>query len=311
MKLGVWRQFLVAALSLLPLQFSFGAEAGMPSAGELIALAPRISFEEEDIFSFEVRGTIRGEGRGLRFIVLGQRPDRYTLALIDPQDGTPIAVATQGRLAFYNPLKEDVTILEPMHPVFVMALKEATDREGLDFDMSIGFSNDIDDANKIIIDVRSLVATGQLPHQVSASGKDRYVLERQLRSGSKVVAQIKKTRKEGHYESIELEPVLTLDGIRVNHEIPPQRFAFPGTALKSSGLAINEIEDKPGTGPGTFDGMRAMGLAIWARAVMHGLTEDTELELTDIERARLEQADKKIAATLRDVFAEILAPPQR
>ncbi len=291
---------------LLPFTPSL-ADVNTPSAESLITSAPRISLEEKDISTFEVRGTMSGDV-SLRFIISGQKPDRYSLALLDPHDDTPIAVATQERLTYYNPLTGKVTVVKNMAPTFELSMRDEKGPEpGNTLNFSFGFAPPVE-KRPSVVDIRSLLSIGTF--EVHAN-KEMLVLDGKSSRGSRTTAYFRQRGTHSSCERIELtppdakdgKPIFVLDSIMVNPTLPPQRFVFPEESLKTSGMPVAEIDNGPET---SETDMKNILAALAARAMMYDLVKNSELKLTVAEWNQLKKSDKKIASSLRAIFAEQL-----
>lgn len=223
----------VAALvaAILP-----SARAEEPSVRDLIALAPVLDSAEEGCRSLDIGGYIgddKGPGPRLRFRALYRAPDRFSLLLSDPTDGTPLAFCSGRKIFVYDPVSPAVYYSENSGFRLEMNFKN----ENLNFQCNyLLWSHD---RPRILLDLRSVLAgisdvaraTNETPvGDVVKLGENKYKF-------SLKDTQMSETRfyvdlfNKCHYTSVAFvcdgRIDLCLDNIGFNVPIEDDLFAFP------------------------------------------------------------------------------------
>jgi hypothetical protein len=80
----------------------------LPSAQQLLPLAPHLSLQEKDLRSFQATGRLDWQQVRLKFELCAEKPDRTALRVLDSRDRTPILWATGREFLFYDPLEDEV-----------------------------------------------------------------------------------------------------------------------------------------------------------------------------------------------------------
>jgi len=251
----------------------------LPSAQQLLLLAPHLSLQEKDIRSFETTGRFDLERVHLKFALFAEKPDRTSLRVLDVKDNTPILWASGGAFMFYDPLADEVVMGEGV-PFFRFRMgkagKEAKEDEAGKEELAFGFglSTDVTTAaSGITLDLRSLWNDLQDVPEVRPGPSEILLLHGRTKRGGQIIAHIHPGRAAGPYTRLDLylpkaekvqEPFCTLNGIKVNQPLRPGRFDFPKEFLLNSGLRVRQIESREGAGV-LFD----MGRCL--RAMLAGL----------------------------------------
>lgn len=292
------------------------------TAKKLLKLAPRISLGEEGISTFEVKGTIKNEGKQLRFIISGQKPDRLAFSLFEPTSGSPIVACAEKSCMFYNPISAEVLLAQAI-PKFVMMVEKKS--KGFDLDdphspMDFDFSPAQDATKqktvyKTVIDIPSFWV-GVQSFDVSIVGDNQFRVEGKTKRGGKVVAYITPSRKEGPYTRLELyeshgagdQPTVILDSIIINQPLSEGRFSFPErsafSALSTTNILINGGDLKA-------QFMRAfmnrLVLVYKDKPELKALVEKRTGSPLDWEK--IEKEDKKAIGILKSIFSEEVVVP--
>ena len=268
------------------LLFLFGVECPpshaqpLPTAEQLLPLAPHLSLQEKDLRSFRAAGRFDWEQVHLKFELFAEKPDRTALRVLDSRDRTPILWASGREFLFYDPLADEVVMGNGV-PFFVLRMEKESnpareeDRGKGSLKFGFGISTDVTNAaSGLAVDLRSFWINTQGAPEVRAGEGGILLLYGKSPRGGRVIAHIHPDRDAGPYKRFELfmpdggkEPFCILEEITVNQPSKPGPFAFPRKFLLNSGLPVREI--KPGEAGFSLD-MGRLVRALLARMAIHG-----------------------------------------
>lgn len=255
----------------------------LPSAEQLLPLAPHLSLQGKDLHSFRAAGQFNWEQVRLKFELFAEKPDRTALHILDSRDRTPILWASGREFFFYDPLADEVVIGRGV-PFFVMRMEKESEsakeedrgKENLKF--GFGVSTNINNAaSGLTVDLKSFWVNVQGVPEVRAGEEGTWLLEGKTSRGGRFIAHIQPARNAGPYKRFEVfmakggkEPFCTLEEITVDQPVKPGQFDFPKRYLQNSGLRTRRMK------PGEADSILSMGKllrALLARMAIHGVEE--------------------------------------
>ncbi len=255
----------------------------LPSAQQLLPLAPHLSLEEKDLRSFRASGRLDWEQVHLKFELFAEKPDRTAFRVLDSKDRTPILWASGREFLFYDPLADEMVTGRGV-PFFHLRM-EKEDNPAREEDrgkgrliLGFGISTNVTKAaSGLAMDLKSFWMNVQGVPEVRAGEEGNLLLEGKTSRGGRIIAHIQPARDAGPYKRFELytaeggkEPFCTLEEITVNQPLKTGHFDFPKKYLLSSGLRIRQIE--PGEAGLPLD-MGKLVRAILARMAIHGAEE--------------------------------------
>ncbi len=284
---------------------------------KLLKLAPRISLDEKDLSTFEIKGTIADKQAQVQFVVSGKQPDQIALSLADSTTETPILAGADNSFMAYDSISAEVLLGQGI-PKFVFSLEN----EGFDEQSVIlawGFLPIEDETQaetniyETVIDISSFLKC--IPsYKVSTKDNIHFILEGKSKRGSRVVAYVTPSREEGPYTRLELykpdtaddQPYLILDDIRINPQLPEETFSFPDTSLFRSILPTRRISLND-------ENHKQLSFQLWravaARLALTG--EDNSESRKEIEEVwgesfdwkKIKKKDEKAVPLLKSIFA--------
>jgi hypothetical protein len=255
----------------------------LPSAQQLLPLAPHLSLEEKDLRSFRAAGRFHWERVHLKFELFAEKPDRTALRVLDSKDGTPILWASGKDFLFYDPLADEVVMGSGV-PFFILRMetektpeREKNQNKG-NLKFGFGISTDVSQAaSGLAVDLKSFWTNVQGLPEVRAGEEGTLLLDGKTSRGGRIIAHIHPARDAGPYKRFELfmaeggkEPFCTLEEITVNQLSKPGQFEFPKRFLQNSGLRIRQME--PGEAGSSLD-LGKLVRSILARMAIHGAEE--------------------------------------
>ena len=255
----------------------------LPSAQQLLPLAPHLSLQEKDLRSFRATGRLDWEQVHLKFELCAEKPDRTALRVLDSKDHTPILWASGREFLFYDPLADEVVLGKGV-PFFHLRMEKESepakegDRGKGNLILGFGISTDVTKAaSGLAVDLKSFWMNVQGVPEVRAGKEGTLLLYGRSPRGGRIIAHIHPARDAGPYKRFELfmaeggkEPFCTLEEITVNQPSKPGQFNFPKRFLLNSGLPVRQIE--PG-GSGYSLDMGRLVRAMLARMAIHGAEE--------------------------------------
>lgn len=318
---------IILAILMSSWDYGFSEDSSTTNAEAMLKLAPRISLEEKNVSTFEVKGILTANGIQLRFIVSGKKPDQLTLKLLDPRDGTPIMVGAGNSFMMYDPVSSEV-LLGRAVPVFTLSAKESdkTDPDNYNLVMSFGYRSVRDEKKEgedkeempstTVVDIHSLIASLIQPFEVKTKDGKRFVVEGKTKRGGRLVAYVIPLRKEGPYTRLELykadiagdQPFLVLDDIVLNQQLPEGHFSLPEKKLLASALPTKQMTtDNALT---TIFSLGRFFRTIMARLVLAGVDDPTfrstveKMSMRKLDWQKLEKEDKKATTILKSIFGD-------
>ena len=268
-------------LFLFWVECPFSPAQTLPSAQQLLPLAPHLSLQEKDLRSFRVAGWLDLEPLRLKFELFAEKPDRTALRVLDAKDRTPILWAARREFMIYDPLADEVGMGKGA-PFFHLrvekesnsAKEEDRGKENLIFKFGIS-SNVATAASGLVVDLKSFWLKTQGVPEVRAGEGGILLLYGKSPRGGRIIAHIRPDRDAGPYKRFELfmpdggkEPFCILEEITVNLPSKPGQFDFPKKYLLNSGLRIRQIELGESAFP-SLDMARVVR-ALLARMAIHG-----------------------------------------
>lgn len=271
------------------LLFLFGVECPtpdaqtLPSAQQLLPLAPNLSLQEKDLRSFRATGRLDWEQVHLKFEVCAEKPDRTALRVLDAKDRTPILWASGREFLFYDPLADEVVMGSGV-PFFVMRMEKESDsakeedrgKGNLKFGFGVS-TNVTNAASGLTVDLKSFWMNVQGVPEVRAGEEGNLLLEGKTSRGGRIIAHIHPARNAGPYKRFELfmpeggkEPFCTLEEITVDQPSKPGHLGLPKRFLRNSGLRVRQME--PGEAGFPLD-MGKLVRALLARMAIQGVEE--------------------------------------
>ena len=297
-----------ALFSCLPLFLPAIALPGELSPQQLLDLAPRLSLDQRSLQSFHFAGQLEAGYLKWAFDLACEHTGHYALDISDAHDGTPVAVAVDGRLVIYD---------APAGRVFV----SGTDRVALNFVAAVrgnqmkvdwGIDNHANARDAAEIDLRSFVAGLTAPTARRERGGTYTLTGRTKSQSNTITVRIDLARKcpyvrldsVGVKDSVQLH----FTDIRRGEPIPPSRWAFPSVAALPQGVVMN-MDDL--TEVGMKNALAAVGLSFAYRAAI----DHPELRLNwegnhghvDWEKARQQDAD--LSAAIRSSITDARKRP--
>jgi hypothetical protein len=226
----------------------------LPSAQQLLILAPHLSLQEKDINSFQATGKFDFEQISLKFELFAERPDKTALRVLDPQDSTPILWACSGEFMFYDPLADEIVIGKG-NPLFVFRMEKVSQevkQDGLgEEQLSFGFGVSTEAATSVsgmALDLRSFWMNRKSLPEVHPGEKGTFLLRGRTQKGGRIIAHVNPARSGGPYERFELfmsdagkDPFCSLDKIAINQPLKSSRFDFPKKFMLDSGMRIRQM----------------------------------------------------------------------
>jgi len=255
----------------------------LPSAQQLLPLAPHLSLQEKDLRSFRTTGRLDWQQVHLKFELCAEKPDRTALRVLDSRDHTPILWASGREFLFYDPLEDEVVMGKGV-PFFHLRMEKESnpereeDRGKGNLILEFGISTDVTTASSgLSVDLKSFWMNAEGVPEVRAGKEGILLLNGRTPRGGRIVAHIHPSRDAGSYKRFELfiaegakEPFCTLEEITFNQPSKPGQFIFPKRFLVNSGLPVRQIEpDKTGF---SLD-MGRLVRAMLARMAIYGAEE--------------------------------------
>ena len=318
-----------AVLFMYCCAFAVDAE-NVHDAKALIGLAPVISLDEAGVSSFEVKGTLDYGSFFLRFVILGQEPDRISMWVLDPNDNTPILIGTGGSYMLYSPVASELLMWDMVSSFRLCIEKSAADPDGLkDDEQKLVFNfflhthkekKDYTEKDKTerqtLINIRPILETLLNSLKVERQPDGSYLLSGRTARGSGIKAYVDPGREEGPYKRVELfnadndnTPFIVLDHVRLNQPISPDSFVFPRQKILDCGLKVKELSTE-----GMINTMISMGRlaqTFFVRFVLSGREVDPQMKQAaeklipqGVDWDNLKKQDKEAGKILRDVFKE-------
>jgi hypothetical protein len=255
----------------------------LPSAQQLLLLAPHLSLQEKDLHSFRAAGRLDWQQVQLKFELFAEKPDRTALRVLDSKDRTPILWASRREFLFYDPLANEVVMGKGV-PFFHLRMEKESnpareeDRGKGNLIFGFGISSNVTKAaSGLAVDLKSFWMNTQGIPEVRSGEEGTLLLHGRTPRGGRIIAHIHPARDAGPYKRFELfmaeggkEPFCTLEEITVNQPSKPGQFNFPKRFLLNSGLPVRQIE--PG-GAGFSLDMGRLVRAMLARMAIHGAEE--------------------------------------
>ena len=255
----------------------------LPTAQQLLPLAPHLSLEEKDLRSFRAAGRFDLEQVHLKFELFAEKPDRTALRVLDARDRTPILWASGGEFLFYDPLADEVVVGKGV-PFFRLRMEKETnpareeDRGKGNLIFGFGISTDVTEAaSGLTVDLKSFWTNVQGLPEVRAGDEGTFLLDGKTSRGGRIIAHVHPARDAGPYKRFQLfmpdgrkEPFCTLEEITINQPSKPGQFDFPKKFLQKSGLRIRQME--PGEAGSPLD-LGKLVRSILARMAIHGAEE--------------------------------------
>lgn len=292
----------------------------LPSAQQLLLLAPHLSLQEKNINSFEASGQLNWEQVHLKFELFAERPDKTALHVLDSQDSTPILWACGGEFMFYDPLADEIVIGQGV-PLFLFRIEKVSEevkddnlgKEQLKFGFGVS-SQATTAASGFSLDLKSFWTNLKELPEVHPGEKGTLLLSGRTQKGGRIIAHINPVRAAGPYKKFELfmsdtgkEPFCTLDEITINQPLKPGRFEFPKKFLLDSGLRIRQME--PTGESGFLLDMGKLVQAILARLAIYGGNEKIK-ELVErmysqkLNWSALAASDQRASRILKSMIKE-------
>lgn len=291
------------------------ATTPLPSPEQLIKRAPVISLANEDIQSYQVTGYLDFEQMQLGFILLGSRPDKETLLLYDLRDQAPLVAAMAGTCLLYDPINSNL-LMGPGHAAYELKIvREESGERNLSMEFIFQAKKE-EDNELTTIDIRSLLLALDKEIEVKHQADGQLTLSGNSNSGSRLIAYLDPERPAGAFQKVEIfqaghpKPSLVLSAISLNRPIPAWRFNFPEEQVVASQIPRQQFT----TGPG-LKGLLSMGKLVrtlMARLVLAGLDAPDikaaieKVSLRPLDWQQLKAQDQKVAAQLKEIFADHL-----
>ena len=292
----------------------------LPSAHQLLLLAPHLSLQEKDINSFQATGKFDFEQINLKFELYAAKPDKTALRVLDPQDSTPILWACGGEFMFYDPLADEIVIGKGM-PLFVFRMEKVSQgvkQDGLgEEQLSFGFGVSTEAATAVsgmALDLKSFWTNLISLPRVHPGEKGIFLLLGRTQKGGRIIAHVNPARTGGPYERFELhmsdagkEPFCSLDKIAINQPLKSSRFEFPKKFLLDSGMRIRHMG--PTEEAGFQIDMGRLIRAILARLAIYGGNEKVK-ELVEKMYSKkpdwgaVAERDKQASRVLKSMIKE-------
>jgi len=292
----------------------------LPSAHQLLLLAPHLSLQEKDINSFQATGKFDFEQINLKFELYAAKPDKTALRVLDPQDSTPILWACGGEFMFYDPLADEIVIGKGM-PLFVFRMEKVSQevkQDGLgEEQLSFGFGVSTEATTAVggmALDLKSFWTNLKSLPELHPGEKGTFLLLGRTQKGGRIIAHVNPARTGGPYERFELfmsdagkEPFCSLDGITVNQPLKASRFEFPKKFLLDSGMRIRQMG--PAEEAGFVLDLGKLVRAVLTRLAVYGGNEKIK-ELVEKMYSRkpdwgaLAERDKQASRILRSMVTE-------
>jgi len=226
----------------------------LPSAQQLLLLAPHLSLEEKEINSFQAIGEFDFEQINVKFELFAAKPDKTALRVLDPQDSTPILWACGGEFMFYDPLADEIVIGKG-RPLFVFRIgrvSQEVKQDGLgEEQLSFGFGVSTEATAAVsgmALDLKSFWTNLKSLPEVHPGAKGTFLLLGRTQKGGRIIAHVNPARPGGPYERFELfmsdagkQPFCSLDKIAINPPLKSSRFEFPKKFLLDSGMRIRQM----------------------------------------------------------------------
>jgi hypothetical protein len=288
----------------------------LPTAQQLLLLAPHLSLQGKNINSFEATGQLNWEQVYVKFELFAEKPYKTALRVLDPKDHTPMLWASGGAFMFYDPLADEIVIGKGM-PLFVFRIEKVSE-DGLgEEQLSFGFGVSTEATSAVsgmALDLKSFWTNLKSLPEVHPGENGTFLLLGKTQKGGRIIAHINPGRAAGPYRRFELfmsdagkEPFCSLDEITINQPLKPSRFAFPQKFLLDSGMRIRQMG--PTEEPGFQIDMGRLVRAILARLAIYGGNEKIQ-ELVEkmssqkLDWTRLAASDQRASKILRAMAKE-------
>ena len=298
--------------------------AEMALAKKLLNMAPRIALDEKNVSSFEVYGCFDMGGLKLRFVIIGKKPDRTSLLVLDDRDKTPVLAGTGKAFMIYDPIDSNI-LTGDGRACFMLDSEDSVDDSGipgknleLGFGVYSGGAEDttnsaekVSDENTTVINIGAFMKMLTTNLTVTANGS-AYILRGTTPRGNRAVCYIDPASKTGPYKRVELymsdspHPFLTLEKILINEPVADKQLRFPKDKLAETGLRLKKLKSKS-----------MLDIAALMASLMRSLMVRLALNSSDAELMKkiegmmsgvkldweqMRQNDKKAAKSLRGVF---------
>lgn len=313
---------LILLLAATPLRAADPAPA-LPPADDLIKLTRAISLQDKTLRSFQVGGTLHAGAAGLRFTVSGRQPGDLAIRLDDAQDGTPMLIAAGGRVMMYDPVAAEILVFKT-HSEFILRMEPppanppADAKEAPAHTLNFGFfvhSPGSKETMPTVIDVPSMFDAVQKPLEVVADGPGAYVLEGRSSMGNRLSARVEPGRDAGACTRLALydrngapeQPVLDLDGIRLDVDLADDLFRLSDEQIAASGLPVRRME-----GEGMLKQLASVGMLVRAVMFRVALAGGADNEMKGklaataggkVDWEALEQSDRTAGKALKAAFS--------
>jgi len=190
--------------------------------------------------SLRLSGSADGDKMSFQFRYAFEQPDRTSLVVCDPADGTPLLWAVNGEQFVYDVVSESVFHLQiPKHaPLLHLALDDGQPS----FSFGFGSTQDADNPKKALVnfDPAAIIRAASKNRRFTKTANGSAWFEAETESGSRLRVRL------GHDDAqplLELEGTSTngvrrLDSIEINPALSPALFALPKTGQLRAGVTV-------------------------------------------------------------------------
>ena len=292
-------------LALYPGSTARGVE--LPSPEELADLAPVFGGLIQDYRSYKVVGVVEtpmmSAPSWMNFRVLYREPDRYYCLWSDADDGTPIMLISNQTALIYDPQDGIIIIIKKINPF--LALRNINDEIKYNF----GYRDDKDTAPEIVLDIKSLFSVTSINKNVDRIDADTFRLTYTTQKESRLTAWINRA-KSCPFERVEIthkgdkKPILAIEKIEVDLEIPEERFSFPSISRLESIMPVKDLQPND-----SYIAKFGVGARCARTAYIRQMANHPELRdaikipgVVEIDWEKVRENDRKFAKPLRELL---------